>query len=143
MQYLGSIAGLLLSFALGGAAFAQDTPSSDGPPVEARLRTGGFGGMPVISSKGLSSTAARTGTSNLGSPPENSWIGANNGKGSVPGHSLGLAGSNGGFGIGSGGGRGGGNSVGAPGPVAGAGLPFLLLAGGYALYRKRRAARSV
>lgn len=36
------------------------------------------------------------------------------------------------------GGGGGGGNVGAPGPTAGAGLPFLLLAGGYALLRRRR-----
>jgi hypothetical protein len=33
----------------------------------------------------------------------------------------------------------GGSNVGAPGPEAGAGLPFLFLAGGYALMRRRRA----
>lgn len=38
-----------------------------------------------------------------------------------------------------GGGGGGGQNVGAPGPVAGAGLPFLILAGAYALVRRRRA----
>lgn len=37
-----------------------------------------------------------------------------------------------------GGGGGGGSSKGAPGPIAGAGLPFLLLAGGYALVRRYR-----
>lgn len=37
------------------------------------------------------------------------------------------------------GGGGGGGNVGAPGPTAGAGLPFLLVAGGYALLRRRRA----
>lgn len=40
---------------------------------------------------------------------------------------------------GGGGGGGGGQNVGAPGPVAGAGLPFLLVAGAYALVRRRRA----
>jgi hypothetical protein len=33
---------------------------------------------------------------------------------------------------------GGGGSKGAPGPIAGAGLPILLLAGGYALVRRYR-----
>ncbi|MBZ6078820.1 hypothetical protein [Microvirga puerhi] len=33
---------------------------------------------------------------------------------------------------------GGGGNKGAPGPLAGAGLPFLLLAGGYALVRRYR-----
>jgi hypothetical protein len=32
----------------------------------------------------------------------------------------------------------GGNNKGSPGPVAGAGLPFLLLAGGYVLVRRYR-----
>jgi hypothetical protein len=32
----------------------------------------------------------------------------------------------------------GGSSRGAPGPIAGAGLPFLLIAGGYALVRRYR-----
>ena len=32
----------------------------------------------------------------------------------------------------------GGSNAGAPGPIAGAGLPFLLLAGGYALMRRYR-----
>lgn len=36
-----------------------------------------------------------------------------------------------------GGPSGGGSSRGAPGPIAGAGLPFLLLAGGYILVRRR------
>jgi hypothetical protein len=36
------------------------------------------------------------------------------------------------------GGGGGGGNKGAPGPIAGAGLPFLLLAGGYALMRRYR-----
>jgi hypothetical protein len=31
-----------------------------------------------------------------------------------------------------------GGSAGAPGPIAGAGLPFLLIAGGYALVRRYR-----
>lgn len=31
-----------------------------------------------------------------------------------------------------------GGSLGAPGPIAGAGLPFLLVAGGYALLRRYR-----
>jgi hypothetical protein len=35
-------------------------------------------------------------------------------------------------------GSGGGGSIGTPGPIAGAGLPFLLLAGGYALVRRYR-----
>lgn len=34
-------------------------------------------------------------------------------------------------------GDGGGSNRGAPGPIAGAGLPFLLLAGGYILVRRR------
>jgi hypothetical protein len=33
---------------------------------------------------------------------------------------------------------GGSNNKGAPGPIAGAGLPFLLVAGGYALVRRYR-----
>ena len=33
---------------------------------------------------------------------------------------------------------GGGGSKGAPGPIAGAGLPILLVAGGYVLVRRRR-----
>jgi hypothetical protein len=33
---------------------------------------------------------------------------------------------------------GGGSNAGAPGPIAGAGLPFLLIAGGYALVRRYR-----
>lgn len=37
-----------------------------------------------------------------------------------------------------GGGWGAGGSKGAPGPIAGAGLPFLLIAGGYALVRRYR-----
>jgi hypothetical protein len=54
----------------------------------------------------------------------------------------GSGGGGGGGGIGHSGGGGGGGSVGsnrgAPGPIAGAGLPFLLLAGGYALVRRYR-----
>lgn len=38
-----------------------------------------------------------------------------------------------------GGGGGGGQNLGAPGPVAGAGLPALIVAGAYALVRRRRA----
>jgi len=34
--------------------------------------------------------------------------------------------------------KGGGGSKGAPGPIAGAGLPVLLIAGGYALVRRYR-----
>lgn len=37
-----------------------------------------------------------------------------------------------------GGGGGGGSSAGAPGPIAGAGLPFLLIAGGYVMFRRYR-----
>jgi hypothetical protein len=37
-----------------------------------------------------------------------------------------------------GGSGGGGSNKGAPGPIAGAGLPFLLLAGGYVLMRRYR-----
>ena len=48
-----------------------------------------------------------------------------NGRGNALGHSKG--GSNA-FG----------HSKGAPGPIAGAGLPVLVAAGGYALYRRRR-----
>lgn len=40
--------------------------------------------------------------------------------------------------FGGGGGGGSGSNVGAPGPIAGAGLPFLLVAGAYALVRRRR-----
>lgn len=36
---------------------------------------------------------------------------------------------------------GGGGNKGAPGPIAGAGLPFLLLAGGYVLVRRYRNGR--
>jgi hypothetical protein len=35
-------------------------------------------------------------------------------------------------------GGGGGSNRGAPGPIAGAGLPFLLIAGGYVLVRRYR-----
>lgn len=41
-----------------------------------------------------------------------------------PGHAYGINGKN----------------VGVPGPIAGAGLPFLLIAGGYALVRRYRRA---
>lgn len=40
-----------------------------------------------------------------------------------------------------GGSSGGGSNLGAPGPIAGAGLPFLLLAGGYVLVRRHRSRR--
>lgn len=46
-------------------------------------------------------------------------------------------------GTGGGGGGGGGGSAGAPGPIAGAGLPFLVIAGGYALVRWDRRRRKV
>lgn len=60
-------------------------------------------------------------------------------RGDTPGLGYGSGGRNGGSG---GGPRGG--SLGAPGPVAGAGLPFLLLAGGYGVYRhlRRRAEKA-
>ena len=41
-------------------------------------------------------------------------------------------------GVGPGGGGPPGSNKGAPGPIAGAGLPFLLLAGGYVLMRRYR-----
>lgn len=41
--------------------------------------------------------------------------------------------------FGGGGGSSGGSNVGAPGPEAGAGLPFLIVAGAYAFVRRRRA----
>jgi hypothetical protein len=44
-----------------------------------------------------------------------------------------------GLGWGAGGSGGGGGNKGVPGPIAGAGLPFLLLAGGYVLVRRYRA----
>jgi hypothetical protein len=43
-----------------------------------------------------------------------------------------------GLGWGAGGSGGGGGNKGAPGPIAGAGLPFLLIAGGYVLVRRYR-----
>ena len=48
-----------------------------------------------------------------------------NGRGNALGHSKG-------------GGNAFGHSKGTPGPIAGAGLPVLVAAGGYALYRRRR-----
>jgi hypothetical protein len=48
-------------------------------------------------------------------------------------HGGSSGGSNGGNSGGSGGG-----SVGVPGPIAGAGVPFLLIAGGYVLLRRYR-----
>ncbi|MGF9763133.1 hypothetical protein AAII07_49110 [Microvirga sp. 0TCS3.31] len=64
------------------------------------------------------------------------------GKGQGGGTTIGNnGGGKGGCGVGqttNGCGGGGGGSKGVPGPIAGAGLPFLLIAGGYALVRRYR-----
>lgn len=58
--------------------------------------------------------------------------------GGSPGSYHNGGGDGGGGSAGGGGILGGGSNRGAPGPIAGAGLPFLLLAGGYVLVRRHR-----
>ncbi|MCJ2011416.1 hypothetical protein [Methylobacterium sp. J-076] len=83
------------------------------PPQGGSVSGGGGGG----SSAAQASLLASTGT------------GPRSGEGSAGSSSV--------FDFGGGGGGGaGGRNLGAPGPIAGAGLPFLLIAGGYALWRK-------
>lgn len=111
-KYVSSVAAILVSLTFSSVALAE-------------IVTG-----PVSSRPGVGA-------------PGKSDAGGNNGKGTVAGHSNGRGGGNGGVGgLFAGGGGGGGGSIGVPGPIAGAGLPFILVAGGYAWYRKRRSARA-